>query len=290
MSATPTPQPEAADSSPVLDTAAAAVAEALPVAESVSEATPAAELPADDAVAVTDAAAAAEDDEATAEAEPTGTVAAPAAARASIDHAAVAQAIKARFPLLFTGSPKPVKLRIQADIQAAAPGEFSKPALSAFLRRHTGSTSYLLALAKSAQRYDLAGQPAGEVSDEHRQVANEELERRRNLTQERRALEDQQRALEGQQRYNRAGLLRDFEKTTLTRANFCALKDVPEDKLDALLDIARREAAEDAAAPRHFERDDRRPPGRGGRPGRDEGRGDARGPRGPSRGGPGRPR
>ncbi len=288
MSATPTPQPEAADSTPVPDTAAAAVAEALPVAESVSEAAPAAELPADDETA--DAAA---EDGAAAEAEPAPAGAAPAAPRASIDHAAVAQAIKARFPLLFTGSPKPVKLRIQADIQAAAPGEFSKPALSAFLRRHTGSTSYLLALAKSAQRYDLAGQPAGEVSDEHRQVANEELERRRNLTQERRALEDQQRALEGQQRYNRAGLLRDFEKTTLTRANFCALKDVPEDKLDALLDIARREAAEDAAAPRRFERDPR-PSGRGGRPGRDdargEGRGDARGPRGPSRGGPGRPR
>lgn len=288
MSATPTPQPEAADSTPVLDTAAAAVAEALPVAESLPEATPAAGLPADDETADV----AADDDDATAAAEPAPAGAAPAAARASIDHAAVAQAIKARFPLLFTGSPKPVKLRIQADIQAAAPGEFSKPALSAFLRRHTGSTSYLLALAKSAHRFDLAGQPAGEVSDEHRQVANEELERRRNLTQERRALEDQQRALEGQQRYNRAGLLRDFEKTTLTRANFCALKDVPEDKLDALLDIARREAAEDAAAPRSFERDPR-PSGRGGRPGRDEGRGDARdarGPRGPSRGGPGRPR
>jgi ProP effector len=207
--------------------------------------------------------------------------------KAPIDHAAVAAALKARFPALFGGGAKPVKLRVQVDIQAAAPGEFTKPALSAFLRRHTGSTSYLLALVKSPHRFDLDGQPAGEISDEHRQVAQDELDRRRTLVQDR-------RELEAQQRRNRAALLRDFETTTLTRPNFCALKDVPEDKLDGLLEIARAEAAEDAAAPRGF---DRRPPGRndrggerGDRPGRPGGRsgprsdaprGAARPPRGP---------
>lgn len=196
--------------------------------------------------------------------------------KAPIDHAAVAQALKTRFPALFGGPAKPVKLRVQVDIQAAAPGEFTKPALSAFLRRHTGSTSYLLALVKAPHRFDLDGQPAGEISDEHRQVAQEELNRRRTLVQER-------RELEAQQRRNRAALLRDFETTTLTRPNFCALKDVPEDKLDGLLEIARAEAAEDAAAPRGF---DRRPPGRhdrggdrGDRAGRPGGPGGRAGPR-----------
>ena len=42
----------------------------------------------------------------------------------------------------------------------------------------------------------------------------------------------------------RAGLLRDFETTTLTRENFCALKAIAPQALDALLATARREAEE----------------------------------------------
>ena len=71
------------------------------------------------------------------------------------------------FPALFTGRPKPVKLRVQADIQERAPGKFSKAQLSAFLRRHTGSTSYLIALTQAKTRFDLDGNPAGEISEEH---------------------------------------------------------------------------------------------------------------------------
>ena len=51
-------------------------------------------------------------------------------------------------------------------------------ALSAFFRRHTGSTSYLIAVSKAAHRFDLDGQPAGEISAEHREAAVEELARR----------------------------------------------------------------------------------------------------------------
>ena len=53
--------------------------------------------------------------------------------------------LRQRFPALFAGAPKPLKLRIQADIQERAPGVFSKQALSAFFRRYTGSTGYLTA-------------------------------------------------------------------------------------------------------------------------------------------------
>ncbi|MDQ6680784.1 MAG: ProQ/FinO family protein [Pseudomonadota bacterium] len=158
--------------------------------------------------------------------------------------------LKQLFPALFVGAPKPLKLRIQVDIQQRAPGAFTKPALSAFFRRYTGSTSYLQAVAHGKQRFDLDGQPAGDIADEHRKVASDELARRR-------AAQESRRALEEQQRRNRAGLLHDFERTTLTRANFCALKEVAEGELDGLLAIAREEVAQDRAAeprvprPRH---------------------------------------
>ncbi|MEN9543400.1 MAG: hypothetical protein RLZZ598_233 [Pseudomonadota bacterium] len=162
--------------------------------------------------------------------------------------------LKQRFPALFSGTPKPLKLRIQADIQARAPGVFSKQALSAFLRRHTGSTAYLISLSKHTQRFDLDGEPAGELSQEHRQLATEELTRRR-------AAHDTRRELEAQQRRNRAGLLRDFQTTTLTVPNFCALKGVAVEELDGLLALARTEAEEWARQAPPQRRDPRAQPG-----------------------------
>lgn len=162
--------------------------------------------------------------------------------------------LKALFPGLFAGPVKPIKLHVQADIQARAPGAFKKAELGAFFRRWTASRAYLHALAQSSQRFDLDGQPAGEVSAEHRQVATAELQRRRQLM-------DQRRHEEQAQWRERARLLREWDTTTLTRANFCALKGVPEGALDALLARAREEAR--AAGPQ----DAGRPPGRGGREG-----------------------
>lgn len=179
----------------------------------------------------------------------------PQAAAPAMSAAECAEQLKQRFPALFGGAPKPIKLRVQADIQARAPGVFPKAALSAFLRRHTGATSYLVALSKASHRLDLDGQPVDPVSDEHRQAAVEELARRRAITQARRAEEDQVRR-------DRAHLLRDFEKTTLTEANFCALKGLTAEQLQATLTLARQEAAE--APPREPRHDPRGP--RSGRP------------------------
>jgi len=142
-----------------------------------------------------------------------------------------------RFPALFSGPPKPLKLRIQNDIQERAPGVFSKQALSAFFRRYTTTTPYLIAVSKAKQRFDLDGQPAGDLSDEHREAAVTELQRRRTIRESRRVLEEAQRR-------NRATLLHDFERTTLTPANFCALKGIAVDQLDGLLALARQEAQE----------------------------------------------
>jgi ProP effector len=202
-------------------------------------------------------------------------------AAASLNPADCGQQLKRLFPALFGGAVKPLKLRIQVDIQQRAPGRFTKQALSAFFRRHTGSTSYLIAVSKAPHRFDLDGQPAGEISAEHRQVALDELARRRESQQSRRELEEQQRR-------NRAGLLHDFQITTLTKANFCVLKGVAVDELDGLLDIARAEAAEraqHAPPPRHHG------PGPGNdRQRRPAGVGAGSAPRGPGGGAPRRPR
>ncbi|MEO7151518.1 MAG: ProQ/FinO family protein, partial [Burkholderiaceae bacterium] len=182
----------------------------------------------------------------------------------TLSPAECAQRLKALFPALFAGAPKPLKLRIQTDIQQRAPGLFTRRALSAFLHRYTGSTGYLLAITRLGQRHDLDGVAVEPISEEHRAVAATELARRRGNQDERRAVEDEHRALEETQHRNRAGLLRDHETTTLTRANFCVLKGVDPDALDDLLVRARSEREEMAQQrPPAFDRP--RPPS--GRPG-----------------------
>lgn len=178
----------------------------------------------------------------------------PAPTLEAMTPASCAIQLRQRFPALFEGAPKPLKLRIQADIQERAPGVFTKQVLSAFLRRHTGSHAYLMALSKATHRFDLDGQPGDEISEEHRKAAQEELARRR-------ANHQAKVDLEHQQRRNRATLLRDFQTTTLTPANFCALKGVPLEELDHLLEIARQEAQQQPAQPQREQRgpQDRRP-------------------------------
>ena len=178
--------------------------------------------------------------------------AAPApASPADLSPAACAARLAELFPALFgAGRALPIKLRIQNDIQQRAPGVFTRRSLSPFLHRYTTSTAYLKALANLPHRFDLDGAPAGDIDDVHRQAAATELERRRGLfeakraaeraaaNEERRAAEAaarQQQAAEDQARRERAALLRAFESSTLTRANFCALKGIPEAELDGRL-------------------------------------------------------
>ena len=234
--------PEGEESAPVSLPAADAAPESSPVAAAAPESPPAG------------------DDAAVAQPE------AQAAPKAQED---CGPQLKQLFPALFSNPPKPLKLRIQADIQARAPGQFTKPQLSAFLRRYTGSHAYLNALVKATHRYDLDGTAGDELSDEHRNAAGEELARRRTNTQARIALEHEQRA-------NRATLLKEFEANTLPAAEFAAAKGVPEAELEPLIARARKEALEPPPAPA-FNRDRRGPPqNRGPRP---EGQRNARPPR-----------
>lgn len=169
--------------------------------------------------------------------------------------------LKQLFPALFTGPAKPIQLKVQQAIEARAPGRFTRKALSGFLARHTASTSYLLALTKSEQRYDLDGQPAGELSPEHREAAKKALAERRERVRAR------ELEIETARRW-RLDLLHGFETTKLSRPNFCALKGIAEEQLDALLEQARVERAALPPAPPRGEqrrdgkplrRDDRRP-------------------------------
>ena len=98
------------------------------------------------------------------------------------------------FPALFTpGQARPIKLRIQHDIQTRAPQVFTKKALAIFFHRHTTSTAYLRALAAATERFDLDGAVAGELAAEHRDAAAAELARRKELHDARRAAERQAR-------------------------------------------------------------------------------------------------
>jgi len=278
-----------------------AAPEALAPTETDLQATPAAAAVADvdrdtEAAAEADAATDPDPDQAAA----TDDTPAPGApALPQLNPAAAAELLRQHFPALFNGPARPFKLRIQQDIQARAPGIFSKGTLSAYFRRHTGSTSYLIGLSKATHRFDLDGQQAGELSDEHKQAAVAELARRRQLTREREQQahaqqREQQReaqraemALQAEQmqaRQARAALLRDFQRTTLTLANFCALKGMTPEVLHPQLEQAKKEAAEAPAMPartvddRRPRRDEYRPGGRGDRldgPGGPGGRPDA---------------
>jgi len=278
--------PEGDDSAPVSLPAADAAHESAPAAAAAAEPAPseaaaiATDAPAQDIAQATagDAPDAAPDDATAqdasepiaADAEATDAPGAPDAADGATGQAGrppqedAGPQLRKLYPALFSNPPKPLKLRIQADIQARSPGQFTKPQLSAFLRRYTGSHAYLNALVKATHRFDLDGNPGDELSDEHRNAAVEELARRRANTQARVALEQEQRA-------NRATLLREYEANTLPAAEFAAAKGVPEAELEPLIARARKEAAE--PPPPAFNRDRRGPQHkRGPRP---------EGPRGP---------
>lgn len=205
-----------------------------------------------------------------------GTASVSAEVPAPLAPAECAARLATLFPALFgRPQPLPLKLRIQADVQQRAPGVFTKKSLSGFLQRYTTGTAYLKALVAGQERFDLDGLPAGVVAEEHRDAAVTELARRRALHDERRAAERQaqrqaheesRRAWQADQqaRQGRLAVLRAFETTTLTRANFCALKQIPEADLDALLAQARTERQQEpppAAAAHPHRSGDRRPEG-----------------------------
>ena len=149
------PLPAAAETAATLPAAAdeAPDAEPAPSREASAEASQPAPVPAEDA-------------------EPSDSTPPAASAPApDLSPAATGARLAELFPALFVGPDgkgiwKAIKLRIHADIQARAPGQFSKRTLGIFFARYTTTTPYLKALAApGAQRCDLDGQPAGEIAE-----------------------------------------------------------------------------------------------------------------------------
>ena len=156
---------------------------------------PAAEEPAEQVAGAVSEEAAIEGQEPVASGAEEGAAPGPAPAKNDLSPAQCAARLAEMFPALFgmESPPKPIKLRIQADIQERAPGLFTRKALSIVLHRHTTTTPYLKALLAAPSRFDLDGQPAGDIAEEHRQAAREEVERRRAIVAARRAAEGQAR-------------------------------------------------------------------------------------------------
>ncbi|MCL2523205.1 MAG: ProQ/FINO family protein [Betaproteobacteria bacterium] len=90
----------------------------------------------------------------------------------------------------------PLAIGIDKQVREQLP-DLEKKALRLALRSHTISTRYLKEMEKAAQRLNLDGTPAGEVTDENRQHAAELLrERFKKQNEQRRAAQAATKAAE----------------------------------------------------------------------------------------------
>ncbi|MDX9994452.1 MAG: ProQ/FinO family protein [Rhodocyclaceae bacterium] len=83
---------------------------------------------------------------------------------------------------------QPLAIGIHKAIRERLP-DIGEAALRASLKAYTASTKYLKAIANSQQRFDLDGQPAGEVTAEQRQQAQDTLKERFRKAAERKQAE-----------------------------------------------------------------------------------------------------
>lgn len=91
------------------------------------------------------------------------------------DPRALLKDLQARFDVFRTFSP--LAIGIDKQLFEALP-ELSKKSIRLAMRSHTISTRYLKEMEKGAQRLNLDGTPAGEVTDENRLHATEQLRER----------------------------------------------------------------------------------------------------------------
>jgi len=103
---------------------------------------------------------------------------------------ALLETIGANFAVFRDG--RPLALGIHKAVKARMP-ELDAAQLRIAMRIHTSSTRYLKALLATRERFDLDGNPAGEVTDEQREVANTTLRERFKKAADRRKAEEQAR-------------------------------------------------------------------------------------------------
>jgi len=127
---------------------------------------------------------------------------------------ALLETISTNFPVFRDG--RPLALGIHKAIRERMP-EVDTAQLRLSMRIHTASTRYLKALLATRERFDLDGNPAGEVTDEQREVANTTLRERFKKVADRRKAEEQ--ALKEAQRQQEAEQKRQ-EKLAQLAARF----------------------------------------------------------------------
>ncbi|MBO0736929.1 MAG: ProQ/FinO family protein [Alphaproteobacteria bacterium] len=94
-----------------------------------------------------------------------------------IQHERIRAQLAKRFPTCFAancGQKRPLKIGIYRDIRTLMP-EIPGKRLSAVLSFYVGGWDYLRLLVAGAQRFDLFGEPAGEVSAEQAEHAAAQL-------------------------------------------------------------------------------------------------------------------
>lgn len=110
----------------------------------------------------------------------------------SIDPRALLKELQTRFAVFKNFSP--LAIGIDKQVFAELP-EVSKKSLRLALRSHTISTRYLKEMEKGSVRLNLDGTEAGQVTDENRQHASEQLrERFKKQAEQRKAAEAEARA------------------------------------------------------------------------------------------------
>lgn len=83
--------------------------------------------------------------------------------------------LRERYPALFAAAdPKPLKIGIHKDLLERHP-ELDLSGLKRALTLYTGRFSYQKLLKAGAVRFDLDGQPAGEVTEEQVEIAHKRL-------------------------------------------------------------------------------------------------------------------
>lgn len=112
----------------------------------------------------------------------------------AVDPRALLKDLQARFDVFRNFSP--LAIGIDKQVFAQLP-DVSKKSLRLAMRSHTISTRYLKEMEKGTVRLNLDGTPAGEVTDENRQHAADQLrERFKKQAEQRKAAEAAARAEE----------------------------------------------------------------------------------------------
>lgn len=104
---------------------------------------------------------------------------------------------------------QPLAIGIHKAVRERRP-DINAAELRTALQRHTASTRYLKMLANGQQRFDLDGQPAGEVTQEQRDLAVQGLKERfrkgaERARQEQAARERQEKLLKLTEKFNSRG-------------------------------------------------------------------------------------